>query len=89
MKSPGQVGYENWRTLILGKEPHWDRLNEPDKARWEQIAEAIVTHYENPQGLGPIARDMTDEELAEFKRRWKAFDPEDFARYQNALDYPE
>jgi hypothetical protein len=68
-KTPGQAAYEELRRQINDSTPihPWDRLTDKGKAGWERIAEAAIEHYEDPEGLGPIARDMEPEELARFR----------------------
>jgi hypothetical protein len=67
--TPGQAAYEELRRQINDSTPihPWDRLTDKGKAGWERIAEAAIEVYEDPEGLGPIARDMDPEELARFR----------------------
>lgn len=88
--SPGQAAFDKFMDVTHPDlRIEWEQLLPEYKKQWEAIAEAAIEVYEDPKEVGPIARDMTDEELAEFKRRWEAADPEDYAKYKNAIDYPE
>ena len=48
---------------------NWETLPPGGKAGWEEIAEAAIDCYHDPDHLGPIARDMEPEELARFRNR--------------------
>lgn len=68
MKTAGQAAFEKWAQLIpIAPGLAWDTLPDAGKAGWEEIAEAAIEHYEDPEGLGPIARDMEPEELERFR----------------------
>jgi len=67
-KSIGQIAFEKWAELIpVAPGLAWETLPPTGQEGWEAIAEAVVEHYEDPEGLGPIARDMEPEELARFR----------------------
>lgn len=68
MRSAGQAAFEKWAELIpIAPGLQWGTLPTAGKEGWEAIAEAAIEHYEDPEGKGPIARDMEPEELERFR----------------------
>lgn len=53
--TPGQAAYEKWRNLLLGKDAHWDRLRDSDKAHWEEVAQAAIDAYKTSNVIVPHA----------------------------------
>ena len=64
--------------LVVRIAPEWVDCIPTVTAAWEEIAEAAITAYEDPRNLGPIARDMDDEDLNAWSARrqsWIGNDP--------------
>lgn len=68
--TPARAAFECWYASLAGVQEvtpdAWKGLGE-HQALWERVAEACITAYEDPENLGPIARDMEPEELARFR----------------------
>jgi hypothetical protein len=62
-----QAAFGAWYTQMsgdkFGSEDAWRSLGVEFKHMWNLVAESVITVYEDPENLGPIARDMDNEEL--------------------------
>lgn len=75
--TPGQAAFECWYAQMAGireiSPDAWKSLG-AHQEMWDAVANAAIdAHIEaaeaDPQGLGPIARDMDPDELAAFRAR--------------------
>lgn len=82
MKTAGQAAYNKYVELRSASTT-WEMLRPEFKQLWEAIAEAAINQhvdtrdaieqaYEDPEGLGPIARDMEAAELAKLRESAEA-----------------
>lgn len=67
--APARAAFEAWYGFHAGtpvSDDAWSSLGEHQEV-WRKAAEAAITAYEDPENLGPLARDMEPEELKRFR----------------------